>query len=37
MKEEEKLDEIDMLFRGLAITTKKFPIKGRIKAKKKNI
>lgn len=35
MKEEEKLDEIDMFFRGLAITTKKFPIKGRIKAKKK--
>lgn len=32
---EEKLDEIDMFFRGLAITAKKFPSKGRIEAKKK--
>jgi len=37
MREEEKLDEIDMFFRGLAITAKKFPCKGRIEAKKKNI
>jgi len=34
-REEEKLDEIDMFFRGLAITAKKFPGKGRIEAKKK--
>lgn len=35
MREEEKLDEIDMFFRVLAITVKKFPSKGRIEAKKK--
>lgn len=37
MKEVEKLDDIDMFFRGLAITTKRFPTKGRIEAKKKDI
>jgi len=34
MREEEKLDEIDMFFRGLAITATKFS-KGKIEAKKK--
>lgn len=35
MKEEDKLDEIDMFFRGLAITAKKFPNKRRIETKRK--
>lgn len=35
MKESEQLDEIYMFLRGLALTTKKFPSKGRIEAKKK--
>jgi len=35
MKGSGQLDENDMFFRGLALTTKKFPSKGRIEAKKK--
>lgn len=35
MREEEKLDDIDMFLRGLAITAKKFPSKGKIEAIKK--
>jgi len=34
MREEQKLDEIDMFFRDLAIRAKKFPSKGEIEATK---